>query len=60
MFFPFILVDVRTGARRTKHQAPPLRWPETDDAIGFGALAEEQLALVADRLLHGISFLVRG
>src|SRR5437899_1992745 len=46
----------RRTARQAEHQVQPLRRSDSNDSIWFGALAEEQLALVANGLSHEISF----
>ena len=40
----------------TKSDAGLGRWSDMDETIRFIALAKEQLALIADDGLHGISF----
>ena len=49
-------LDLWASAGRAEHEVQPVAGADADDAIGLGALAEEQLALIAENGLHGIPF----
>jgi hypothetical protein len=57
MFLAFIRFDLwfQTEAHRTEREVQFHR-ADSDDTTWFVALANEQLALVAENGLHGISF----
>jgi hypothetical protein len=57
MCFAFIRFDLRFHSESDRAECEAqFRRTEAEHTVWFGALAEEQLALMADGIPHGISF----